>query len=204
MKHTILAIPALALGLAFSLVAADVIPGGTQVAVRTDQRIHLSNADGRVYTGTVADDVTDNNGNVVINRGSRAELIARRVNGNDMALDLDSITVGNRRYSVEASEDIRGGNRREGLGGNARTGKYVGGGAVLGTLLGAIAGGGRGAAIGAAAGAGAGAGTQVLTRGRRVDVPSESVLTFRLERPLSISERDLGHDRDGRHYHDRY
>ncbi len=204
MKLTLLTIPALIFGLGVSSFAADTIPSGTQVAVRTDQRIRLSSADGQVFTATVADDVRDNNGNVVINRGSRAELIARRVNNNDMALDLDSISVGNRRYSVEASEDVRGGTRRDGLGGNSRTGKYVGGGAVLGTLLGAIAGGGRGAAIGAAAGAGAGAGTQVLTRGRRVDVPSESVLTFRLERPLSISDRDQGHDRDGHHYHDRY
>ena len=52
------------------------------------------------------------------------------------------------------------------------------GGAALGTLLGAIAGGGAGAAIGAAAGAAAGAGAQVLTQGKQINVPAESVLTF--------------------------
>ena len=77
----------------------------------------------------------------------------------------------------------------------------MGGGAVLGTVLGAIAGGGRGAAIGAASGAAAGAGTQVLTRGRRVDVPAESILSFRLDRQLVINDHDAGEDRNGQHYH---
>jgi hypothetical protein len=62
----------------------------------------------------------------------------------------------------------------------------VGGGALLGTLVGAIAGGRTGAAIGAAAGAVGGAAVQVITKGDRVVVPSESILTFRLERPIRI------------------
>ena len=205
MKHTFFALPALVCGLAITAFAADVIPSGTQFEVRTNDRIRITNADGRVYTGVVVNDVTDSNGNVVITRGSSAELLARRLDNREMQIDLDSITVGGRRYSVDASTDVNGnGDRKDGLGSNGRTGKYVGGGALLGTLLGAIAGGGRGAAIGAASGAAAGAGTQVLTRGRRVDLPSESVLNFRLERPLTLRERDNGRDRNGRHYHDRY
>jgi len=78
---------------------------------------------------------------------------------------------------------------REGIGKNTRTATMVGGGAVLGTLLGAIAGGGRGAAIGALAGAAAGAGAQVLTRGKKVDVPPETVLTFRLDQPINLQRR---------------
>ncbi len=206
MKHTFFTVPALVCGLAVTGLAADLIPSGTQFEVRTNDRIRISNADGRVYTGVVVNDVRDSNGNVVITRGSNAELLARRLDNREMQIDLDSITVGGRRYSVDASTDVNvnGGDRKDGLGANGRTGKYVGGGAVLGTLLGAIAGGGRGAAIGAASGAAAGAGTQVLTRGRRVDLPSESLLNFRLERPLILSERDNGRDRRGRHYHDRY
>ena len=204
MRLSLLSVPALLCGLTAIACAADTIPSGTRLEVRVNERIRINNADGRVYTGVVVNDVTDNNGNVVIGRGSNAELLARRVDNRQMVIDLDSITVGNRRYSVEASSDTQRGNQRDGLGANGRTGKYVGGGALLGTLLGAVAGGGRGAAIGAAAGAGAGAGTQVLTRGRNVDVPAESVLSFRLERPLSISDRDLGQTRDGRHYHNRY
>jgi outer membrane lipoprotein SlyB len=63
----------------------------------------------------------------------------------------------------------------------ARTAKTVGGGAALGTIIGAIAGHGKGAAIGAVAGAAAGAGAEILTKGQRVKIPSETRLTFSLE-----------------------
>jgi hypothetical protein len=77
-------------------------------------------------------------------------------------------------------------NRRDGMGANRRTGEYVGGRAVLGAIIGAIAGGGRGAAIGGAAGAGAGAGAgaQIITRGKELHAPAETVIRFRLDRPL--------------------
>ena len=68
----------------------------------------------------------------------------------------------------------------------------VGAGAVLGTVIGAAAGGGKGAAIGAAAGAAAGIGTVMATRGKPAVVRSESRLSFRLEEPVSLTER-LGH-----------
>ena len=94
------------------------------------------------------------------------------------------------------------GGRRDSIGVNKRTGTYVGGGALLGAIIGGIAGGGKGAAIGAGAGAAAGAGTQVLTRGKNVKVPAESLLTFRLEQPLEMGVADYGTTRNGRHYHD--
>src|SRR6267378_8108649 len=86
-------------------------------------------------------------------RFQEARTLTRRVEVNgDITLDVDSITVAGRRYRVSTSdEELQ--NRKAGVGGNARTGKYVGGGAVLGAIIGAIAGGGKGAAIGAASGA---------------------------------------------------
>jgi hypothetical protein len=89
----------------------------------------------------------------------------------------------------------------KGIGANRRTGEFVGGGAVLGPIIGAIAGGGKGAAIGAAAGAAAGAGGQVITRGRTVRVPPESLLTFRIERGLTVGVPDNGYQRGRWHYH---
>ena len=62
----------------------------------------------------------------------------------------------------------------------------VGGGALLGTLVGAIAGGSKGAAVGAAVGAAGGATAQVLTRGKEVRVPAETILSFRLNQPLRL------------------
>jgi outer membrane lipoprotein SlyB len=73
-----------------------------------------------------------------------------------------------------------------GLGRNTRTAETVGGGAALGTLIGAAAGGAKGGVIGALAGAAAGAAVQILTQGKEVKIPAETVLQFRLDEPLQL------------------
>ena len=163
------------------------IPSGTEITVRTDEPIDadVQNADtSHLYRGTVSKDVVDGEGNVLIPRGSRARLAAIR-DADGLSIDLRSIRVNGVRYTVD-SEDVQAGDQKEGVGKNKRTGKYVGGGAVAGALIGAIAGGGKGAAIGALAGGAAGAGAQTLTRGKKLSVPAESNLTFRLEHRLRI------------------
>ena len=196
---------ALVAGLSISLCAqSDRVPAGTEITVRTTDKIDARHpADSRIYTGVVDRDVRDNSGSVVIPRGSNAELIMRDASDNEIVVDLESVEVNGRRYTVSTpSETVTGeGERKEGVGANSRTGKYVGGGAIIGSIIGAIAGGGKGAAIGAATGAGAGAVGQTVTRGGKVALPSESLLTFRLDRPLTIGSADNGYDRDGVHYH---
>lgn len=163
------------------------IPSGTEITVRTDEPIDadVQNADtSHMYRGTVSKDVLDRDGNVLIPRGSRAQLAAVRDN-NALSIDLRSLRVNGKRYIVD-SADIQASDQKEGVGKNKRTGKYVGGGAVAGALIGAIAGGGKGAAIGALAGGAAGAGAQTLTRGKKLSVPAESNLTFRLEHRLKM------------------
>jgi hypothetical protein len=56
----------------------------------------------------------------------------------------------------------------------------------VGAIIGAIAGGGKGAAIGAAAGGAAGAGAEIVTKGQRVKIPSETRLTFVIDNPVRI------------------
>jgi hypothetical protein len=177
---------------------------GTQIAVRTSEYIDSDRADGRIFRGNVDQPVTGSNGRLAIPGGSPVELIVRSAPDGDLILDLESVVVNGERYAIRADANRIESNRREGVGANRRTGEYVGGGAILGTIVGAIAGGGKGAAIGAATGAAAGAGTQVLTRGHEVRIPRESLLTFRLDRPLDMGVTDAGVDRDGRHYHDYY
>jgi outer membrane lipoprotein SlyB len=63
----------------------------------------------------------------------------------------------------------------------------VGGGAVIGTIIGAIVGHGKGAAIGAAVGAAGGAGAQVLTKGKQVIIPAETVLQFNLDQAVTLA-----------------
>jgi hypothetical protein len=41
-------------------------------------------------------------------------------------------------------------------------------------------------------------------RGRAVRIPRDSILTFRVQRPLDVGVADRGSDREGRHYHDWY
>jgi hypothetical protein len=182
----------------------DRVPAGSEVVVRTDEAIDAKHpTDSRIYSATVNKDVLDRSGRVVIPRGANAELIMRDSSDDEITVDLESVTVEGRRYVVDAvSESVSAaGTRKEGVGINERTGKYVGGGALVGSIIGAIAGGGKGAAIGAATGAGAGAVTQTVTRGGSVRLPAESVLTFRLDRPLVVGSADSGYMRDGQHYH---
>jgi hypothetical protein len=64
----------------------------------------------------------------------------------------------------------------------------VGIGSGAGAAIGVIAGGGRGAAIGAGTGAGVGAGVVLATRGAPAVIPSESLLTFTLRRPVALTQ----------------
>ena len=171
---------------------SKVLPAGTEINVRTNVSIDSKNAvEGHRYSAEIADDVRDSSGAVIIPRGSDAELIIRRMSTGgttgtaDLIVDLDSVTVDGRRYAVNTT-DIRE-RGRQGLGKNKRTAQMVGGGAALGAVIGAIAGHGKGAAIGAAAGAGAGATAQVLTKGKEVRVPAETLLRFRLDTDLHLN-----------------
>jgi hypothetical protein len=186
-------------GVAYSQ-GGGTIDAGSTIQVRTNEHITTNDAEGRVFTGYVEQEVLTRNGRVAIPKGSAVEMLVRRTD-DEYALDLDSITVNGRRYGVETEGNVVDSQRKEGIGANKRTGKYVGGGAVLGAIIGAIAGGGKGAAIGAGAGAAAGAGAQVLTRGQKVDVPAESLLTFRLAEPLRAGAVDRGYMNNGIHYH---
>lgn len=171
-----------------------VVPDGTKVAVRTEDTIDSAKAaEGQTYAAEVSDDVLDADGNVVIPRGSNAQIVIRsaskggKIRGaSDLVLDLQSISVEGQEYTVSTVDLQQKG--REGVGKNKRTAEMTGGGAALGAIIGAIAGGGKGAAIGAGAGAGGGALTQVLTKGGSIKVPSETVLTFQLDKPVKIVE----------------
>ena len=169
-----------------------VVPAGTQVAVRTEDTIDSAKtAEGQTYAAEVTEDVPDANGDVVIPRGSNAQIVIRsaskggKIRGtSDLVLDLQSISVEGQEYLVSTTDLQQKG--RQGVGANKRTAEMTGGGAALGAIIGAIAGGGKGAAIGAGAGAGGGALTQILTKGGSIKVPAETVLTFQLDKPVQI------------------
>lgn len=168
------------------------LPSGSAVSVRTNEAIDSRTAaEGQSFSAQVTRNARDVNGDVVIPRGSRARIVIKSASrggrfrgASDLVLDFQSVTIGGKRYTIDAADISQKG--KSGMGANKRTAEYTGGGAALGAIIGAIAGGGKGAAIGAGAGAGAGALTQVLTKGGSIKVPPESVLTFRLDRPLRV------------------
>jgi hypothetical protein len=99
----------------------------------------------------------------------------------ELQLELTRLVIDDRDYPVISSDYSL-----KGKGRGSDTAKKVSGGAVAGAIIGAIANGGRGAAIGAGAGSAAGAGVQVFTRGQQVKVPSETLLEFRLQAPVTV------------------
>ena len=166
-----------------------VIPAGTTFSIRTNQEIANARP-GETFSAQVEQDIMDQSGRLLVPKGSPVELAvvesseAGTVGTASMELAVRSVTVSGKSYPIATGTVEQRG--EEGLGTNRRTAEMVGGGALLGTLIGAIAGGGKGAAIGAAVGAAGGATAQVLTRGKEIRVPAESVLTFRLDQPWRI------------------
>ncbi|HLI64244.1 MAG TPA: hypothetical protein VKV05_12660 [Terriglobales bacterium] len=170
---------------------ALVVPEGTEFGVRTDETIDSEQASpGQLFPATITSGVLDSQGAVVIPRGSPAKLVVRNVTSGgvvhspELALDLFSVTVNGKEYRV-VTTNVDYSNRK-GLGANRRTAEFGGGGAGIGALMGALFGGGKGAAIGAGTGAAGGLITQLFTRGKKIKVPAETELTFRLERTLVL------------------
>jgi len=164
----------------------EYLPAGTRLAILTNEQIDSNANTNQIYSGQVDQDVTDNAGEIIISRGSPAELVIRTFSsGSDMTLDVQAITVNGRRYRISTAPLRQTG--RSGLGMNKRTAEMVGGGALIGTIIGAVVGHGKGAAIGAAVGAAGGAGAQVLTKGKHVSIPAETVLTFSLNNSVTLA-----------------
>ncbi len=100
----------------------------------------------------------------------------------EIALELNSLSINGRRYNITTDQFSRQGASR-----GKNTAAKVGGGAAVGAILGGIIGGGKGAAIGATVGAGAGTGVQAATKGQQIHIKPETLLTFRLQSPLTVT-----------------
>ena len=117
----------------------------------------------------------------VYERLVNAQSAGRMSGGAELTLELTDIVINGTAYPIVTTVyDVRS----KGQGG--RTAGRVIGGTGLGALIGGLAGGGRGAAIGAAAGAATGTTVSAATSGKQVSVPSESLLEFRLQHPISL------------------
>lgn len=162
------------------------LPAGTNLVIRMIDGIDSqTNSVGQTFAASIDEPVTID-GNTVIPRGADAvvKLVDSKESGKltgraELTLDLVSVKINGQPVDVN-SQTVS----RESAARGQRTAKVAGGAAAVGAIIGAIAGGGTGAAIGAAAGGAAGAGAEVVTKGQRVKIPSETRLTFVLDTPV--------------------
>jgi len=165
------------------------LPAGEPILVRMIDGVDSKhNVVGDVFKASLETDLAVNHV-LVARRGSDAFVRlayskeARGLSGSsELQLELTRIIIDGREFPVVSGEYTMKG---KGRGGD--TAKKVGGGAIVGAIIGGVAGGGTGAAIGAGVGGAAGAGAEILTRGRAVRVPSETLLEFRLEQPVTVT-----------------
>jgi hypothetical protein len=164
------------------------IPIDTTMTVRMIDSVNSDSArQGEMFRASL-DEPVFVNGQEVIPRG--ADVLTKLVQDQQsgkiqgrtvLTLALSTVTVNGSPIDV-TSTDVKTESSSRG----ARSGKVIGGTAALGAIIGAIAGGGKGAAIGAGSGAAIGTGAEVLTGGQKVNIPSETRLTFRLQNPVQL------------------
>ena len=167
---------------------------GTTLSVRLVDSLDSESAQpGQTFRATM-DSPLAVDGNVVVPEGYDVQghvvdvKSAGKFAGKSMlSLQLDRIQVGTKFYTITTNQYLRQGNSR-----TTNTAEKVGAGAIIGAIIGGIAGGGKGAAIGTAAGGGLGGGVQAATKGQQIKLPSETVLTFSLQAPLTVTPTSLG------------
>ena len=165
------------------------LPAGQSLLVRMIDGVDSSkNHVGDIFHASLETDLNVN-GQVVARKGTdvygrlaTAEKGGKFAGKSELQLELTRMVIDGHDYPLVSSDY-----NLQGKGRGSDTAKKVGGGAVLGAVIGAIAGGGKGAAVGAAAGSAAGAGVQIITHGEQVKVPSEALLEFRLQQPVTLT-----------------
>ncbi len=181
--------PAAAAAPAHAASSTVTVPSGTHLLVRMIDGVDSSqNKVGDRFHASLEDNLVVNNvvvapkGADVYGRLSEAKSAGSISGKSQLRLELTGISINGQTQTIATSDYEVSGKSR-----GTQSAERIGGGAALGAIIGAIAGGGKGAAIGAGVGAGAGTGIQVLTKGEQVRVPSETLLDFTLDSPLTVT-----------------
>ena len=164
------------------------IPVGERLSVRTIDAIDSGKAtDGQAMRASLEAPLVSR-GQVSVPAGAPITLQlsgikgAGRIKGNsELSIQATSLEYRGRNYPITTSVL-----EQQGKGRGKNTGIKTGIGAAAGALIGGLAGGGKGAAIGLGAGGAAGFGANALTHGQQVKIPSETVLAFQLQSPLTV------------------
>jgi len=179
----------LCVGLVFTLPAQaqkmTTVPAGTSILIRMVDSVDSGkNKVGSIFTAVletnlqVGTTVVAPAGTKVHGRLAEAKQAGRMAGKSELQLELTDIVIGGTAYPLLSSDY-----KATGKSSGGRSAKRVLGGAGLGAIVGGIAGNaGMGAAIGAAAGTTA----ALIQKGDKVNIPSETLLEFRLQQPASV------------------
>jgi len=170
--------------------ATITLPAGTMIPVRLTEWLSSDrNQSGDQFSATLEQPLVANGwvvavrGQIVTGRVAQAKKAGRVSGVSQLGVELSELTLVDGQVLPVKTQLLQSSagtsNGRDAAGVATTTG--------LGAAIGAAAEGGEGAAIGAGAGAVAGIIGVLTTRGRPTVIPPESMLTFRLEVPLSIS-----------------
>lgn len=166
-----------------------VIPAGTSITVRLQQRLSSASAVPGEHFEAVIDQPVVVDNRVVVPVGSLATghvVVARRSgrlrHPGELGLALDSVTVGQQNIPLGTASVVARGHSHK-----KRNWGLIGGGTGGGALIGALAAGGKGALIGGGIGAAAGTTTAFVTGKKDVTFGSERRLSFRLNHDISVS-----------------
>ncbi|MFZ3332502.1 MAG: hypothetical protein WA197_17840 [Candidatus Acidiferrales bacterium] len=161
------------------------VPAGTVMLVQLVDTLDTSNAQtGQIFSATLATNLLAN-GYVVARIGTPvygqvvyANSAGRATGKSKLQLQLTQIVIGGNPVPIVTDTFDT-----EGKSSGRRSARRLFGGAGLGAAIGAIAGNaGMGAAIGAVAG---GVGS-VAQKGNQVQIPSETILQFTLQQPVTL------------------
>lgn len=167
---------------------STVVPAGTILTVRVNQALSTKTLQqGATFSGSLTTPITVN-AKTAIPGGADVSGVVTQVHkagkfkgGAVLQLVLSSVTVGGHPYNITTEYFAQ-----ESKGKGKRTTRMVAGGTGAGAAIGALAGGGKGAAIGALVGVTAGT-IGSMTGNRDIELPAESVLTFKLGAPLTLA-----------------
>ncbi len=162
---------------------------GSLMQVRVNRGIDSNHiAPGTAFEGILVNDVVAG-GVVAIPRGATVQgtVIDSHKAGalkgrGELALALNGLVLGGQVYPIASIPWDREGRDKTITTVNSALGL-----GVLGAIIGGVSGGGTGAAIGAAAGGAVGVAGSAASGGGRVIVPPESILTFHLAQPATVT-----------------
>jgi BON domain len=173
------------------------IPAGTVIPIRmTDTLDSATTQSNSVFHASLGGDmivdgmVVARSGATVVGRVITAKDATHFSGSSELSIELTRIDTVSGPMKVVTDAYSKQGNGR-----GKNTAAKTGGGAALGAIIGALAGGGKGAAIGAVAGGGVGAGVNGVTKGQQVQIPTETLVSFHLQSPVSVTtSRTVGGD----------